>query len=160
MSRMLRHLRPLLISGVVLILSAGIAFAAKPPTVGQGHTTGTEAAGKTIPVGQGDATGDTHDTTSDTHDTTKPASDTSEATESGDSGSHCLVDPTTATPQVLATLNHGAIVCWAAHQPTPGTFKNHGAFVSSWAHKASGSSPTSKGASTAAKHKGSHTDAP
>jgi hypothetical protein len=32
-------------------------------------------------------------------------------------------------------MNHGSIVCWAAHQPTPATgYANHGAWVSHWAH--------------------------
>ena len=31
-------------------------------------------------------------------------------------------------------MNHGSIVCWAAHQTEwPAEFKNHGAWVRSWA---------------------------
>ena len=37
-------------------------------------------------------------------------------------------------------MNHGSIVCWAAHQTSWDGYKNHGAFVSHWAHQAKSAS--------------------
>ena len=137
MNSLLRHLRPILISVTVLILTAGIAFAAKPSNPGNGHagdhpvttvsetteseTTETETETET----ETDTSTTTTDTTSDTTTTT--------TTELSETSGNCSVDPTTATPEVLAGLTHGQIVCWAAHQPTPDGYRNHGAWVSQWA---------------------------
>jgi hypothetical protein len=51
------------------------------------------------------------------------------------------------TDQELAALGHGSYVCWAAHQPTPDGYANHGAWVSHWAHmgKAKGTAGKSHG---------------
>lgn len=129
----LHRLRPLLISLIVLILTAGIAFAGKPSTPADGLSVASEASGKTVPVHaeQGD-----EDVDADELAKTDEEQDTAELdAEQGDGGDHCATDPTTATEEELAALNHGAIVCWAAHQATPDGYTNHGAFVSEWARK-------------------------
>ena len=73
-------------------------------------------------------------------------------------GDHCTTDPTALTPEQLDAMNHGSIVCWAAHQTEwPAWFLNHGAFVSCWAHqgKADAASctedPTAEGAAPVAE---------
>lgn len=132
----LHRLRPLLISLIVLILTAGIAFAGKPSTPADGLSVASEASGKTVPVHaeQGDEDGDEDVDTEEAK--TDEEQDTAELdAEQGDGGDHCATDPTTATEEELAALNHGAIVCWAAHQETPDVYKNHGALVSEWARK-------------------------
>lgn len=136
MNSVLRHFRPLLISITVLILTAGIAFAAKPSNPGNGH--GDETVTTTTEASDTETTEtETETETSDveTSDTTTEAT----TTESSDSGTNCSVDPTTAAPDVLAGLTHGQIVCWAAHQPTPAGYANHGAWVSHWAKQNHGS---------------------
>ncbi|MES2208628.1 MAG: hypothetical protein V4515_00335 [Chloroflexota bacterium] len=114
-----RHLRPLLISILALLLTAGIAYAGKPTSVGSGRITAAQAAARTLPAAP-DTTGAGRD------DVTESA---------GGSGDHCLVDLGTATPEALAALTHGAIVCSAAHQATPEAYKNHGAYVAEWARR-------------------------
>ena len=133
----LHRLRPLLISLIVLILTAGIAFAGKPSTPADGLAVASEASGNTVPVQarQGDEHGDED---VDAREKAKAkADDDADALDedAGDGGDHCATDPTTASAGELAALNHGAIVCWAAHQATPDEYKNHGAWVSEWARK-------------------------
>ena len=131
----LHRLRPLLISLIVLILTAGIAFAGKPPTAADGLAVASEASGKTVPV-QAELGDEDDDEDVDADEKAKADEDADELDEdAGDGGDHCATDPTTATEEELAALNHGAIVCWAAHQETPDGYKNHGAFVSEWARK-------------------------
>ncbi len=139
-----RRLRPLLISLIVLLLTAGIAFAGRPSSPAPGLATAAQAAGKTIPVSDAGSTAQEKDKSEDTDEDEEEdesaekakAEETDESAESDtDEPDHCLIDPGTATAEVLAGLNHGAIVCWAAHQPPPHTdFDTHGAFVSHWAH--------------------------
>ena len=125
----LHRLRPLLISLIVLILTAGIAFAGKPSTPADGLAVASEASGKTVPVQarQGDEDGP--------EDVDTEEAKTNENEDAGDGGDHCATDPTTASVEELAALNHGAIACWAAHQATPDEYKNHGAWVSEWARQ-------------------------
>jgi hypothetical protein len=146
----LRRLRPLLISVVALILTAGIAFAAKPSTPAPGLTVATQASGKTVPVvSEGDQNTETDQST---ETSTDASTDTS--TDPAANGDHCATDPRTATPDQLAAMNHGAIVCWAAHQATPAGFANHGAWVSSWAKQNHGADkPASTGTHASAKGK-------
>ena len=153
MNLLFRQLRPLLISVAVLILTAGIAFAAKPSNPGNGHpgdnpvTTLTETTETETAESETETETETSTTTSETStDTTT----TTTTTSSSDTSGNCSVDPTTATPEVLATLNHGQIVCWAAHQPTPDGYANHGAWVSQWAkgNHGSGHAPVNKGHSS------------
>ena len=145
MNSVLRNLRPLLISLTVLILTAGIAFAAKPSNPGNGHGDGQTVTTRTETTDtETSETSETETETSETSETkTVDVTTTSTATTSETSNANCSVDPTTATPQVLAGLTHGQIVCWAAHQPTPPEYANHGAWVSHWAkgnHGAAGKS--------------------
>ena len=123
MTATLKRLRPLLIGIVVLMFTAGIAFAGKPSTP-PGLAVAAEHAGQTVPVV--DEQGD--------EDLDEPA-EPAETDESGDGGENCATDPTGLSPEDLALLRHGSIVCWAAHQETPEGFDNHGAWVSSWAKK-------------------------
>lgn len=152
MTSAFRHLRPLLISLVALLLTAGIAFAGKPTAVGSGHATASEASGVTVPVaGADEAEGS--DQTIDADEDTEPDQETE--TNQADAGDHCLVDPNTATDEELAALNHGAIVCWAAHQPTPDGEK-HGALVSEWARKNHGADASGAAAAKAAAKASRH----
>ena len=133
---MLKHatgLRGLLVAVFVIVLSAGAVAAASP--VGQAHglATAAEKAGKTVPVAAQDETNEDEDGAEEPE-----TEETVEAAPSG-AGDHCATDPTTLDEAALAELNHGAIVCWAAHQETPAEFDNHGAWVSSWAKKNHGS---------------------
>jgi hypothetical protein len=159
----LRHIRLVLVAGTALALSAGLAFAATPPSASNGLANAAAHAGKTVPVAGGDQTAGEDETTetTETSETTE-SSDTSETTEStetettesdttetdttetetadqsetADAGGNCTTDPTTATPEELGAMNHGAIVCWAAQQVEwPAWFSNHGAFVRCWAHQ-------------------------
>jgi hypothetical protein len=129
---MLRRLRAPLIGVVVLVFSAGIAFAAAPTSPGAvGRANAATHAGKDVP------TVTTDEQTEET--TTESETSSSTETESSDSSSsdHCNVD-LTQDPSVLAGLNHGSVVCSAAQQDPPNGFSptgfaNHGAWVSSWA---------------------------
>ena len=136
MSSAIHRLRPLLISLIVLILTAGIAFAGKPSTPADGLAVASEASGKTVPVQawQGDEDGpedvDTEEAKTDENEDADALDE-----DAGDGGDHCATDPTKASVEELAALNHGAIVCWAAHQATPDEYQNHGAWVSEWARQ-------------------------
>lgn len=149
MNSVLRHLRPILISLVALTLTAGIAMAAKPSDAGTRH--GPKAAEVTESV----ATDTDEATETETDTDTDPATETAPEGAT-DSASHCLTDPTTATPAELSVLNHGAIVCWAAHQVTPDGYANHGAWVSEWAHKNHGADANTKGLAKAAEKAAKH----
>ena len=50
MTATIARLRPLLIGLVVLMFTAGIAFAGKPSTPANGLSVASEASGKTVPV--------------------------------------------------------------------------------------------------------------
>lgn len=136
MNSVLRRLRPLLISATVLLLTAGIAFAARPSApagheFGRTVTTTTESKDTETSETTEVETTETETETSDT--TTSTTTTEATTTEASDTGGNCTVDPTTASAGVLAGLSHGQIVCWAAHQPTPAGYANHGAWVSHWA---------------------------
>ena len=155
MNSVLRHLRPILISLVALTLTAGIAMAAKPSDAGARH--GPKAA----EVTENADTDTDQETDTDTDTETVTETDTDPATQPApdaatDAASHCLTDPTTATPEELSVLNHGAIVCWAAHQVTPDGYANHGAWVSEWAHKNHGADASAKGLAKAAEKAAKH----
>jgi hypothetical protein len=127
----LRGLRGLLIAFVALALSAGLAFGAQPDASAKGLANAAVHAGKTVPV---EAVDETTDESTD---------EDSQDTESSDAGTNCTTDPTTLTPEELAALRHGSIVCWAAHQTQwPEWFANHGAFVKCWAHQGKTDAPS------------------
>lgn len=141
MKRILLHLKGVLIAVVALALSAGLAFAAQPPAAASwGLANAAAHAGKTVPhqaLGATSSEGD--ETDEEAGEGTEVGESTDEDAEAGgtaDAASDtCLTDPTTLTEEELAAMNHGSIVCWAAHQTTwPEEFRNHGAWVSSWAH--------------------------
>lgn len=121
MTTTLGRLRPLLIGLVVLLLTAGIAFAGKPSTPANGLQVASEASGKTVPVraDEGD-------------EETEPAV---EHEPDGSGGENCATDPTGLTDEELSEMRHGSVVCWAAHQDTPDGYDNHGQWVSEWAKK-------------------------
>src|SRR5215203_4769020 len=120
---LIKHVRVLLIAVTVLALSAGLAFGATPPAASTGLANAAAHAGKTVPVEAGDETAGEDD---ETVEEDEDAEDVGDAEEAGDT---CTTDPTLATPEELDALNHGAIVCWAAHQAEwPEWFGNHGAF--------------------------------
>jgi hypothetical protein len=128
-----RHLRPLLVSVVALILTAGIAFAAKPSTPANGLAVAGQASGKTVPVVSGGDENATPD------EETESDEDTDTETNEDSGGDNCATDPATLTAEELAAATHGSIVCWAAQQDTPAEFDNHGAWVKSWATDNAGS---------------------
>jgi hypothetical protein len=117
-------LRGLLAAIVIIVLSTGAAAAASSHAA-QGLATAAEKAGKTVPVAAQEETNE--------DEQVEETEETEQETESAADSEHCATDPTTLDETALAELNHGAIVCWAAHQETPAEFDNHGAWVSSWA---------------------------
>jgi hypothetical protein len=125
-------LRGLLVAIVVIVLSSSAAAAAGPSGhAANGPATAAEKAGKTVPVAAQEESEQDEGTEPETEDETEAAPE-----DAG--GDHCATDPRTLEPEALAQLNHGAIVCWAAHQQTPEGFDNHGAWVSSWAKQNKG----------------------
>jgi hypothetical protein len=135
-----RRFRGLGLALAVLGLSATMVLAAKPdssqsPACDHGQSaTHTDQTGCTTPGTPGTDNGDQGTgATNDTETTDTETTDT-ETTDAG--GDHCATDPTSLSVDALAAMNHGSIVCWAAHQTTlPASYANHGAFVSHWAHQ-------------------------
>ncbi len=128
LSTLVHRLRPLLIGLVVLVLTTGVAFAGKPSTPADGPAVASEASGKSVPVvneGNQAPEGD--------EETDEAAEDEDANAKADEAGDNCATDPRTLTPEQLAELTHGQIVCWAAHQETPEGYDNHGAWVSEWA---------------------------
>jgi hypothetical protein len=140
-----RRTRGLLLALAVLGLSATMVLAAKPdssqsPACDKGQSAGhTDQTGCTTPEDPGTPGGDTGDqgtgAGNDTETTDTETTDT-ETTDAG--GDHCATDPTKLSVDDLAAMNHGSIVCWAAHQTSWDGYANHGAFVSHWAHQGKG----------------------
>jgi len=120
----LTRLRPLLISLIVLVFTAGIAFAGKPSTPANGLAVASEASGKTVPV-----------QTEVEDEEEEEAPEAEEEVESEEAGENCATDPSELTAEELAEVRHGSVVCWAAHQETPEGYANHGEWVSEWAKK-------------------------
>ena len=149
MSMMLRRLRPIAIVVVALLFTSGIALAAKPTSVPKGLDVAAEAAGKTVPVR---AEEDEDEDQEVDEEEAPEAPDAPDADEDSDGGDHCATDPTGLTAEELAAMNHGAVVCWAAHQETPEGFDNHGAWVSSWAKQNHGHADEATGAAAAKAH--------
>ncbi len=142
MRTVLFRLKGIAIAVVALALSASLAFGASPPEAASfGLENAASHAGKTVPVAGGDTetTGE-EDEGEDPEDGEEPeeGEDGEEDEESEEAGENCLTDPTTLTEEELAEMRHGSIVCWAAHQETPDGYKNHGEWVSEWAHSGKG----------------------
>jgi len=138
MTVVLKRLRPLLIGLVVLMFTAGIAFAGKPSTPANGLSVASEASGKTVPV-RAQTEGD-EDLDEEVDEEAPEAEEPVEAEE--EAGDNCATDPTGLTDEALAAVRHGSVVCWAAHQETPEGYANHGEWVSEWAKKNHGHEDT------------------
>jgi hypothetical protein len=116
-----------------LILSTSVAFAGEPASSAAGGLSKASThAGRTVPVeATGDESGADADADADA-DTDAEADEDVDAEES-EAADNCATDPTNFTPEELAAVTHGSVVCWAAQQPTPEGYANHGAWVSQWA---------------------------
>ena len=89
-----------------------------------GRANAASQSGKVVPAkSHGDGA------SSDEGTETDESTDTE--TES-DSADNCNVD-LTQDVSVLETLDHGSVVCTAAHMDTPEGYANHGEWVSHWA---------------------------
>jgi hypothetical protein len=136
-----RHLRGPLIAIVALAMSAGIAFAAHP-------TAGDRLASHSNLTAGSEATDGPDETEVDETNDPNESADPNEAADANSAAGtndNCTTDPTNMTDQELAALGHGSYVCWAAHQPTPDGYANHGAWVSHWAHMGKGHDASSNG---------------
>jgi hypothetical protein len=135
----LRRSRGLLLALAVLAISATMVLAAKPdssqsPACEHGQSaTHTDQTGCTTPEPPGNEGTDNSD--QGTGDTEAPKTEKTETETTDEGGDHCATDPTGLNDSDLAAMNHGSIVCWAAHQTSWDGFENHGAFVSHWAHQ-------------------------
>jgi hypothetical protein len=142
--RLSKRLRGVLIAVAALALSAGLAFGAQPEP-GWGLTNAAAHAGKTVPVraGQQDTDEEVVDDTDDLEDEDTDEAVDEEVDEDAGGGENCATDPSTLTPEELAALKHGSIVCWAAHQKEwPEWFAKHGDFVKCWAHNGKADAPS------------------
>jgi hypothetical protein len=127
----------------VLGLSATMVLAAKPdssqsPACDHGQSaTHTDQTGCTTPENPGTEGTDNTDqgTGGEAPKTEKTDTETTETETTDAGGDHCATDPTNLSVDELAAMNHGSIVCWAAHQTSWPGYDNHGAFVAHWAHQ-------------------------
>lgn len=134
MHHQLLRIKGLFIALIALALSASLAFGAQPPaTASFGLENAAAHAGKTVPVGGTDPVTPEDEEFDEEGEGTALEDEETEA-----AGEHCLTDPTGLSDEDLAALNHGSLVCWAAHQETPEGYANHGAWVSEWAHAGKG----------------------
>ena len=143
MSYLLHRLRVVIIAFAALALSAGLAFGAQPDASLPGLANASTHAGKTVPVKAGQVEDELDEDVDAEED---PEEDVEEDVDAeGAGGENCATDPTdpTLTEEELAALKRGSIVCWAAHQVEwPAWFKNHGKFVSCWAHSGKADAPS------------------
>ena len=113
MTNLNRRFRSLLIALVVLGLSAGAVFAARPALSARPDTTANQAEGTTEPSESADP------------------SESPEPSESADpseaAGAAAVAGADTSTG--VHPDNHGLLVSEAAQSPTPTGFANHGAYV-------------------------------
>jgi hypothetical protein len=143
----LTRLRPLLIGLVVLLFTAGIAFAGNPSTPADGLSVASEASGKTVPVrAQAEEDEgldeDLDEDLDEEVDEEAPVAEEQVEAEDEEAGENCAADPTGLSDEALAAVRHGSVVCWAAHQETPEGYANHGEWVSEWAKKNHGHQDT------------------
>jgi hypothetical protein len=137
----IRRLPAVLTAIIALALSASLAFAGQPVSSSGGLTRASTFAGKSVPVRDAveDPAGDQDedaDADADAGEDTDVDEDAGEdAGDSADAADNCTTDPTGLTPEQLAEMTHGSVVCWAAHQTDWDTslYANKGAWVSSWA---------------------------
>jgi hypothetical protein len=138
----LRHLQGFALGIIALALSASLAFAGQPAGAVVGFANAGTHAAKTVPV-RAEADEPEADEDTDTDTDTDTDADTEEPDEeSGESADNCTVD-LAQDPSVLLTLNHGSVVCTAAHATEWDTtlYKNKGAWVSHWAKLNHGHDP-------------------
>jgi flagellar hook assembly protein FlgD len=136
---LLRRFRGPLIAIIAVVFSAGIAMAAQPAgNAATGLANASTHAGKTVPVQA-------------TDESEEPDESAETDTESSDASDHCTVD-LTQDASVLAGLNHGSVVCTAAHQDTPDGYDNHGAWVSHWAKMNKGADAAAAGKANKPSH--------
>lgn len=145
MSNPLRRLPGVALGLIALALSASLAFAGQPAGAAVGGlTNATSHAGRTVPVlaeEQGVEPDEDADTDTDT-DTDESAEDDQETEDTSEAADNCTVD-LTQDPSVLLTLNHGSVVCTAAHATDwdHTLYANKGAWVSHWAKMNHGHDP-------------------
>src|SRR5450759_5711518 len=131
MNFVLRHSRGLFVALLALGFSATLALAGQP----SGSPSGLAHASSQVDQTEAPDASEAPEATDAPEATEAPdASEAPVGSEAPDaSGSpNCATDPTTLTPQQLAAATHGSIVCWAAQQPTPSGYPNHGAWVKHW----------------------------
>jgi len=134
------RLRGLLVAIVPVALAAGLVAVVAAHDGGAGLANASDHAGKVVPVRGGN-----EDADEDAGEDAGEEAEQEAGEEAAGGGEHCATDPRTLEGEALAALNHGAIVCWAAHQDTPEGYRNHGAWVSEWAkQKGSDSSATAR----------------
>lgn len=155
MSTPIRRLPGFAIALLALALSASLAFAGQPAGSFRGLSTSPRHVSWSAPTTAGsdalDAGTDTDTQTDEADNGGDPSTDGSDpsgaaADPTSDTTDNCATDPTNLTPEELAALGHGSIVCWAAHQTSWDTtlYRNHGAFVSHWAHSGKGTDASTK----------------
>jgi hypothetical protein len=137
----LRRLKGVLIAIVALALSASLVFGAQAPAAGFALGSSFQGTDESAGVSGDEDANEAEDTETD--------ETTDETSESAD---NCLTDPTGLTEEELAAMSHGSIVCWAAHQPTPDGYANHGAWVSQWAHMGKGKDAAADAATNGKSH--------
>ena len=159
----IRHLRSPAIALVALALSAGLTLGAAAPQASFGLAKAASNAGTTsgsgdvVTAGEDEESEEASEEDTD-EETDEDAAGDEDVEEDGDGGENCLVDPTDPATD-LTTLTHGQIVCWAAHQETPEGYRNHGAWVSSWAKGEQGAPEAAAGQGNGkAKGKNKHQD--
>jgi cytoskeletal protein RodZ len=108
-----RRFRSLLIALVVLGLSAGAVFAARPALSARPDTTANQAEGTTEPSESADPS-----------ESPEP-SESAEPSDAADAAAAAGADTSTG----VHPDNHGLLVSEAAQSPTPTGFANHGAYV-------------------------------
>jgi hypothetical protein len=159
MTNFSRHFRGLLIATVALAMSTGLAYAAHPAA--DRHSGLSEQANSTETSDPGETEGP--DETEAPDETDSP--DASESPDQGaspdaSSADNCATDPTGFTPEQLAAVSHGSIVCWAAQQQTPEGWDNHGAWVSHWAKMNHGHAASAAGKAKGSSHRNAHASKP
>ncbi|HEX2625459.1 MAG TPA: hypothetical protein VHL56_00975 [Candidatus Limnocylindrales bacterium] len=137
----IRHLRSLFIAIIALAMSAGLAFGAAAPEASFGLAKAASHAPSSAGSGDEVTAGEDESTETDSNDET--GEDAGDSADGADSADNCTTDPTDPATD-LTTLTHGQIVCWAAHQPTPDGYANHGAWVSQWAKGDHGNAASTK----------------
>lgn len=149
MKHLLKRLHGVIIAMAALALSASLAFGAQPEAATWGLSNASEHAGKTVPVQAGlqetdeDLDEDLDEDVDEDVDEDLEEDVEEDLEEEGDGGENCSTDPTTLTPEELAELKHGSIVCWAAHQDEwPEWFSNKGSHVRCWAHSGKADAPS------------------